>query len=111
MSGEVQILLALMTAMFGGLVALSMFIFGRLSKKVDDTHGELDCLRDVVGSQAIVLSRMDEINKKMEQWYFKNIPELHEEMKALQRAQADVRVSVARMKAFRRDSSRVTHCG
>lgn len=94
MSGESQILLTVIV-MLGGTVG---FAFRYLSNRITKVVHERDELEKVVIKQSNVLARIDEVNRKMEQWYEKNIPELHAAVKALHKDMADARVSVARLK-------------
>lgn len=89
MSGESQIILT----MFGAFVVLIMFLFRHLNTRLND-------LTTVIVKHAGVLAAMAEVNKKMEQWYKNNIPELHKKVATVNDRIADTRVSVARLKGM-----------
>jgi len=89
MSGESQVILT----MFGGFVVIIIFLFRHLSNRIAE-------LTTVIVKHAGVLAAMSEVNKKMEQWYKNNIPELHKKVAVVNDRIADTRVSVARLKGM-----------
>lgn len=96
MSGESQIILI----MLGGIITIMMFFFRHLSTRITNLKNDKKELAKVVCDHSNVLSAICEINRKMEQWYFKNIPELHDEVKAIKQEMGKARTSIERLKAM-----------
>jgi predicted nucleic acid-binding Zn-ribbon protein len=88
-SGESQVILS----MFGGFVVLVVFLFRHLMTRINE-------ITDVLVKHAGILAAMSEVNKKMEQWYKNNIPELHNKVAKVNDRIADTRVSIARLKGM-----------
>jgi len=89
MSGESQVILS----MLGGFVVVVIFFFRYLMTQINE-------LTQVLVKHAGVLASMAEVNKKMEQWYKNNIPELHAKVAKVNDRIADTRVSIARLKGM-----------